>query len=531
MRRAVSRFLFATVLVVSASAAAPSAAVSPAESPAPRVAQERSDFNGDGFADLAVTALLEDIGIARDAGAVNVIYGSASGLAAAGNQFWSQDSPGVADRAEEQDRFGESLAVADFNGDGYADLGVGASHEALGSVADAGAVTVLYGSGGGLTAAGSQVWSQDSPGVAGAAEENDEFGRSLAGGDLNGDGFADLAVGAPGEDLGVSDAGAVSVLYGTARGLSAAGNQFWSQNSPGVAGAAETRDLFGDAVAIADFGRSAHADLAIGAFAESIGSTLSAGGVNILYGSASGLAVAGNQFWSQDAAGVAGAAETDDFFGLALVAADLGNGPHADLAIGVAEDVGSVVDAGAVNVIYGSATGATSAGNQFWSQDSPSIAGAAETDDLFGFNLTTADVGSSAHADLVVGVYGEAIGPVEAAGAVNVIHGSTRGLTAAGNQFWSQDSPGILDTAETLDRFGSGLAAADFANDGHPDLAVGVPLEDITTAPNGGAVQVLQGTATGLAAAGNRFWTQDSPDVVDDAEEFDCFGSPMAAFS
>src|SRR5919198_5628860 len=72
------------------------------------------DFNGDGFADLAVGVPLEDVGTVANAGAVNVIYGSAAGLTAAGNQFWHENKGGIDDSAEPGDRFGSGLAGADF---------------------------------------------------------------------------------------------------------------------------------------------------------------------------------------------------------------------------------------------------------------------------------------------------------------------------------------------------------------------------------------------------------------------------------
>jgi len=100
--------------------------------------------------------------------------------------------------------------------------------------------------------------------------------------DFNGDGFGDLAVGVPGEDIGsISNAGGVNVLYGSSSGLAAAGNQFWSQNSKGVIGVAETGDAFGTVVATGDFNDDGYSDLAIGAPLESVGSATDAGGVNV----------------------------------------------------------------------------------------------------------------------------------------------------------------------------------------------------------------------------------------------------------
>ena len=54
---------------------------------------------------------------------------------------------------------------------------------------------------------------------------------------FNGDGFADIAIGVPNEDQAGADDGAVNVIYGSAGGLTSTGNQVWSQDSPGIAGA------------------------------------------------------------------------------------------------------------------------------------------------------------------------------------------------------------------------------------------------------------------------------------------------------
>ncbi|MGH2759691.1 MAG: FG-GAP repeat protein, partial [Actinomycetota bacterium] len=203
----------------------------------------------DGFADLAVGVPGEDVGSVALAGAVHVLYGGPGGLSSAGDQVFHQDSPDVNDTAENGDEFGFAVTSGDLDADGFADLAVGVSNVGVGSVASAGAVHVMYGGPGGLSAAGDQVFHQDSPGVNDTAEGFDNFGRTLTSGDFDSDGLADLAVGVPFEDVGsISDAGAVQVLYGGPAGLSSAGDQVFHQDSPGVNDTAEAGDNFAAAL-------------------------------------------------------------------------------------------------------------------------------------------------------------------------------------------------------------------------------------------------------------------------------------------
>ena len=188
--------------------------------PAAAGAQVRSDFNGDGYADLAVGAPADSVSGHDSAGAVNVLYGSSNGLRVEGDQQLTQDTPGVAAFASTGDRFGAALAAGDLDGDGVADLVVGVPGEDVLGRANAGVVNVLYGSPGGLTAERNHFFSQGSAGVPGAVEAQDAFGRAVAVGDFDGDGLGDVAVGAPREWVGGARvAGAVNVLYGS-RGTS-----------------------------------------------------------------------------------------------------------------------------------------------------------------------------------------------------------------------------------------------------------------------------------------------------------------------
>jgi hypothetical protein len=204
------------------------------------------DFDFDEFADLAIGVPEEDIPSAYQAGAVNVLYGTANGLKAARNQVWTEDSPGVPGLGADAGSFGGTLASGDFDGDFRDDLAVGAYKDTVDGVKFCGAVDVIYGGGAGLTVAGAQRWTQKTDGVAGVIEETDYFGLALSAGDFDGDGRSELAIGVPFETIsGYELAGAVEVLAGGPLGLTALGSQLWWRGSAGIVGSAEFHGAFG----------------------------------------------------------------------------------------------------------------------------------------------------------------------------------------------------------------------------------------------------------------------------------------------
>jgi hypothetical protein len=537
----VRRTVFVLLSVASFIVRAPAASLGTEEAAAEANASGgplTADFNGDGFADLGVAVPQEDVNGQTNAGAVHVLYGSSGGLQADApdDQVWHQDVTGVEDSAEQSDHFGWAVAAADFNGDDLADLAIGVYQENVGSIVDAGAINVLYGSAAGLQVSSppDQHWNQDSPGVGSRAEPNDNFGRSLGIGDFNGDGFADLAVGVPSQDVGTrTDAGAINVLYGSPTGLQAESpdDQIWWQNAAGVGDVSEQRDQFGWSLAGGDFNGDGFADLVVGVNLEDVGAVADAGAAAVLYGGPGGLQATApdDQLWTQNSAGVLDTAETGDSLGLSVAAGDFNGDGFEDLVIGIlTEDVAAIRDAGAAAVLYGSSAGlqANAPGDQLWTQDASGVEETAEAGDQFSHALAPADYNGDGFADLGIGVHHEDLGATTEAGLAHVLYGSAGGLQAntPADQLWHQDIDGVEDTAETFDAFALALGAGDYDGDGFADLVVGVRDEGVGAASDAGAVNALYGSAAGIQSAGDQLWHEDVAGVEEVAEAEDEFG-------
>jgi hypothetical protein len=497
--------------VVAVMVAALMAAASPgwgAAKPSRAGGAEQVDFNGDGFADLAVGAPGEAVGALTGAGALNVLYGSANGLQPSPDIFF-QGSGGVAGTAEPDDAFGAALAKGDFNGDNHFDVAVGVPNEAVGSVTLAGAVNVLYGSPGGLTGAGSQLFTDANP------ERFDFFGTSLATGDFDGDGFFDLAVGAPGEAIGsAGGAGAITVLFGSSGGITTAGRQVLFQGG-GIGGTAETDDNLGFALATGLLANDDLADLVVGVPGEDVGATLDAGAVNVLAGSGGGLV--------DGSLATQGNPEEGDAFGAAVATGDFDDTPGDDPAIGApGETVGGHVGAGAVSVFNGPPNAL--ANERLLFQGTAGIPGNPEAGDAFGAAVAPTDSNGIDQWDLAVGVPNESVGPDEQCGVVNLLAGSTTG--PSGGTLVLQSNP------EDFDAFGQAIAGGfflhDFDNNGFFDLAVGAPIERIGSQQSAGAVSVFYafGGSGGIVSPGPAFF-QGSGGLGGTAEASDFFGAAL----
>ncbi len=257
----------------------------------------------------------------------------------------SQNSTGVPGVAEAGDRFGAAVSINEFltedpaSDDFVIDVVVGSPNEDVGSVTDAGTVTVVkdvYFD----EFPGSVTFSQDSAGVPGVVEAGDRFGRSLD--TVRVGGTRRMAVGIPGEDVGsASNAGSVQLF--TFNGVSLDPGVGLTQDTADVSGAAEAGDLFGDRLAFAAPGLGDTVTrLAVGVPGED-GGAVDSGLVQIFRVTN----LAAELSYSQGSPGVPGGVDAGDRFGSAL--AFVSGFSERAFIVGVPDDVDH--STGMVNVI------------------------------------------------------------------------------------------------------------------------------------------------------------------------------------
>jgi hypothetical protein len=417
--------------------------------------------------------------------------------------------------------------VADFNGDGLADLAIAADQETVAGLKSAGAVHVLNGSSDGLTSTGSKRFTENTPSIPGSAASGDLFGGALATGDFDDDGFSDLAVGVPGKDEGpLFGAGAVVVLYGATTGLSGAGSQRFAE--PDVGGASGSQYQFGTALTAGDFDGDGVDDLAIGVPGQEVGSQPSAGAAGVLYGTpGTGLASDSSQLITEDDL-PGGHPHQDARFGSALVAANFGVSSEDDLVIGAPLDRDGPTTAGSASIVYGSATGLdASTGAIFRSSTFP---GSHPGDtSFFGSTFAWGRLAGNGLADLVIGTPGETAGGRLRAGAVYLLLGRDLGVTEVGARRITESAAGIPSDPQRDEFFGTALAVGNFGGTTDDDLAISAPAEVVGGVEEAGAVFVVPGSASGPNEAKTQRFTLDTPGIPGVAEDEGFFGEDSLA--
>ena len=413
-----------------------------------------ADFNGDGFEDVAALSRQYTHGENLE-GVVLVWYGSASGLGAEGtpaNADWMAET-------NQEAALGATVAAGDVNGDGYADLFFASASYETGLEYSEGAVFAWYGSASGLGTNGTPL---NADWVAEANVPNGWLGYALALGDLNGDGYDDLAASSPVFDAGEENEGKIFVWHGAADGLGAHGtpaSATWQAESN------QANAFLGEALAFGDFNGDGYADLV--GVAKGFGNgQASEGAAFVWYGSSTGLGTNGtptNAAWR---------AESDQASALltGVATGDINQDGHDEIVLSsLAYDNGEPEE-GAIFLWYGSASGLGNNGtpaNAAWHAESNQTGVAQNFTGAIrvAFGRFNGDV----YPDLAVGFARYDAGENDE-GAVFVWHGSSTGLGAHGtpaNAAWMAQS-NVTDA-----RFGGSVASGEVDGSGQDALLVG----------------------------------------------------------
>ncbi|MBN1900887.1 FG-GAP repeat protein [Candidatus Sumerlaeota bacterium] len=414
------------------------------------------DVNGDGFSDVIIGSPFYGNGRAY------AYYGSPSGLSE--SQNWMGESDIGASS------FGRSVSTAgDVNGDGFADVIIGAPYYGMG------AAFVFHGSGSGLSATAD--WEINS------GQSNIDFGGSVkTAGDVNGDGFSDIIIGAPQYKYANQEEGIALIFYGSNQGL----KEPASPLTPDILlKSNQYNSLFGKSVAPAgDVNGDGFSDVIIGApgFTANL---LSEGAAFVFYGSGGKLGGAPN--WYKEGT------QDNSYFGVCVNSAgDINGDGYADIIIGAERYDNGEIGEGAAFAYLGSQSGMNSIYDWMAEGD--------QTESGFGRAVSSAgDVNGDGYDDIIIGAYNYNNG-VTPTGRAFVWHGATSGLGDYG-------TPANADWSANIDKeqsnFGLSVdTAGDVNGDGYSDIIVGA-FGYSNGESTEGAAFVWHGSGSGLGDNGN----------------------------
>jgi len=372
----------------------------------------------------------------------------------------------------------DSLASAgDVNGDGYSDIIIGRSEYENGNVQE-GAAFIHYGSASGLSSTPSLIIESN--------KNYSYFGNSVAcAGDVNGDGYSDVIIGANNYENGEQGEGAAFVYYGSASGLNS--TPAWTVESDSIEAG------FGSSVACAgDVNGDGYSDVIVGApdyYTEDF--TYISGRAYVYYGSESGLSTTADWITESPTS-----VENEYFeYGCSVAGAgDVNGDGYSDVIVGSYYYDNNENNEGAAYVYYGSASGLNS--SPAWSDESD------QEDANYGLSVAGAgDVNGDGFSDIIVGAPFYGNGEAEE-GKVYVYYGSSHGPDSTPD--WTMESN--VESA----RFGMSVASAgDVNNDGYSDVIIGAGTYD-NVESNEGRAYIYYGSEGGLSTTTS--WTYE-PDV------------------
>ena len=421
------------------------------------------DVNGDGFSDVLIGAQGYDNG-QSDEGLAFVYHGSADGLSITAASQWEINQAEAA--------FGYSVSNAgDVNGDGYDDVIIGSNFVDLGQVNE-GAAFIYHGSPTGASLTSAVV-----------LERNQAYaymGRQVStAGDVNGDGYDDVIIGANEYDNGQLDEGAAFVYHGSSSGVS---NTVAAQLE-----ANQAQAYFGTSVSTAgDVNGDGYSDVIVGARYYDNGS-FNEGAAFVYHGSASGVS-------TTPAAQLENNQASADFGYSVSSAGDVNGDGYSDVIVGSSAYDNSLSDQGAAFFYYGSSSGI------------PTVAGTIIEGDqataYFGESVSSAgDVNGDGYSDVIIGQSWYDNGHTDE-GAASVYHGGAAGISTIASTF--------LESNQANARLGMSVSSAgDVNGDGYSDVIVGAPYYDNGQTDEGIAL-IYHGSSSGVSTTASALLENDN---------------------